>query len=850
MAKLQSAARVAGLAALFLLLVGLVAPAAGAQDEERVAVVEIELLRTSNGAAVVPLQVTVESRRAVEAELEVAVPGLNMSWRYPLALAANTEVRQVILVPTDLFELRRVEAALLSGSDELATAEVNAQAANENAVGLLGIEAPGDEVTLNPDVGKASLIELDDLRLLPGLDSLVVSPASVRALSPEEQNVLLSWVWGGKQLLVAAESGSVDEWLPAPSAEDGPHELVGAGIVRYVGRDWNDHVSPGLTVASDPSVQFDGPRGSNIELFRDGGFSVPSLRVLTIILLVYLLVAGPLTFALLSSRNKQSLTWIVLPALAVLFTTGVFVGGQFVNSGRTDAYAAVVEVNPVSGTRTETLLVSRSGRRTIELPETYSVVGTGTSGGFNEFDFDGRGLGGGGAPITQRPSRTTTELEFRIDAGSGGTVVVQGIDATMANQLVIENLALSDGELTGTVRNETSALLEEVIVMVGNRSTPVTTIAAGESIDFELSVNGGGGRFGNELRAWGVDRRNFFEFGPNNDPSEAIKTGPVNGTSWLDWRASKLGADSVEGLVTAVGWSRELDALRDGTGRTALVARANMPTTDEPLLPAQVRAFKTQVPTFNFNFAGPQSQTEVSRFVRPSGADAGNLALRFPRGSSELSVWVDDEWRWFRVDDDTGILVVIPEEAWVDDTLTARLRSDGFNPGQGDALSLAVRTDRADEVELGPPGEKIERRQRFEDEFFEGPQGGFEQSRRPLAFELADAPSEEVTVSVTDGGFIEGGYDVWELPLLAGDEVEVAMRRFGGQLDPLLVIRNPDDLTIAENDDDGNSTDSLVRFSAEADGVYEIEARPLGGGGFGEYELDVTITRPGGEADG
>ncbi len=847
MANSQGAARLVAFSAALLLLITSVAAPASAQDEERVAVVELELLREAGGAVSVPIRVTVVSRRAVDAELEVRASGVNMSWRFPLALAANTEVQQIVVVPTDGGSLGQVDATLLSGDDSLATARNQGREGNENAVGLLGIEAPAGEVRLNPDIGVASLIELDDLRLLPALDSMVTTPAALRALAAEEQNVLLSWVWSGKQLLVADESGSIDAWLPDPVADGRSNELVGAGIVRYVGRDWDEHVYPGITVATQPGLQVQGAVGQNTELLNDGGFSVPSLRVMTIVLLLYLLIAGPLTFGILTSKNKQSLVWIVLPALAVLFTTGVFVGGKLLNSGRTDAYAAIVEVNPVGGSRTETLLLSRSGRQTIDVPETYTVVGTGSSS-FRDFDFGPNG-GGGGTPIVQRPSRTTTELEFRIDTGSGGTAIVSGLDATAADQLTIEDLSISNDMLSGSVRNASSETLEQTTVVVANRTEIIGSLPAGDSATFEVNLAGPPGRFGAELRAWEVDPRDRWNFDGREEANDALKNGPVNGTSWLEWRASKFGADGPAGLVTVVGWSRELDALRDGTGRTALVARAELPETSEPVRPAQLRTFRVQAPNFGGfdEIAFEAGAVDVAHFVRHPGADTSELALQFPRGASELSLWIEDEWRWFEVDEDTASSIELPEEAWIDDTLTVRLRSNNFD-GNPSFVTVIEPTAQTAQVELGPPGEKRERRNRFEDEGFGGPLDGFEQRREAVPVNFA---ADSTQFEFVEGGVIEGGYDTWELPLLEGDDVTVEMRKFDGQLDPFLVVKDPKLIQIADDDDSGGDLNSRLTFRAEEDGTYLVETRPLGDNGFGDYEVTITIDRePVGDSDG
>jgi len=819
-------------------------------DDERLAIIQMEQLRNAEGASVIPVRVTVQSRRAVDATLEIRSRNTNLTWQLPLALAANTEVEQMLAVPVTFNQLGRLDATLFSGGDELAEARLENRAAHENAVGVLGLEAGDAEVAMKPDIGMASLIELNDLRLLSALDSLVVSEAGVRALTPEEQTELVSWVWSGHQLLVAGEAGVLAEFLPVDSPSDRSVVLMGAGVIRYVDRDWQDSVSPGISAASGMNFDNGGPiQTSNRELLNDGGFRVAGVGVMAIVLLVYLLVAGPLAFVVLSTTNRQTMAWLVLPAIAALFTGGIFIGGRALNGGRSDAYASVVEVNPIAGTRTETILISRAGKRAVELPETYSIIGTPVS---NPWEF--RGAGG---PINVRPSRTTTEIEFEIDRGSGGTAIVSGIDPQMADQLLVEGLNLDGSVLTGSVRNRSGKTLQNMMVFVGERSVAVDQVADGESSEFSLDLSSRPDRFGSELRAWNVELEPNF-FGGNPDETQAMIDGPTNGTSWLRWRTSKGGADVPDGLVTVVGWSRDLDSLRGGRGRTALVARSALPSPVAALVPAQVRSFQLDTPPGErFFFDGPDiafedgaggiGADEVVQYLRPPGSDASALALGLDREVSQLRLWLDDEWRSFEIDRNTGRSVAIPDEAWENDTLTVQYQmGDFFNPG-GRFAELVILTDATGTVELLPPGETSSRAPEFDEEF--GPGFGPVDLGQDI---LIDNPLElgvEEEFEFVGDGFLEGTFDIWSVDLQPGDEITIDMkRRQGGPLDPFLVLSGPSG-QIDEDDDGGAETNSRIRYTADVAGLYQIEARPLGGSpeAFGEYELIVLVRRPGGE---
>jgi hypothetical protein len=199
-------------------------------------------------------------------------------------------VSQTFVVPTAGNASIALEATLVVDGEVVAVGEANRPQANANAVGVLGLAAPSDSVQLRPQIGQASLIEMDDLTILPALDTVVASDAGLRALSPGERDQLLRWVAAGRQLAVADSPGVIDSLLPAEWQSGASLVGVGTGFIRYIGTDWVENVPAGVSVAT--SVQFVAGffDSSSPELRSDAGFTVPGLGVLSILLLVYLLV--------------------------------------------------------------------------------------------------------------------------------------------------------------------------------------------------------------------------------------------------------------------------------------------------------------------------------------------------------------------------------------------------------------------------------------------------------------------------------------------------------------------------------------------------------------------------------
>jgi len=823
--------------ALFLSLIDV----AGAQEDEapasEIATLNMRALRATSGAVLVPIELTVSSLdRAIDGSLIVEAPDISVSWDIGVRLAANTEATQVLLVPISSFGIE-LAATLVVDDEDVAETDLeilNGDRGNENVIGVIGVDSPEREVPLFPEDGDASVIELSSLELLPGLDSVVVSPSGMRSLSADEQAQLLNWVGAGRQLVVADKPGALDESLPAGWV--GPDSIIaaGSGFIRYVGPDWATSVPKGPTNATSP--QFSDFSGvSHNEITSDAGFRVPGIRVIASILGIYLLLAGPVLFIVLGRRNRRSLVWLALPALAAVCTVGVVIVGTILTQGRGNGHATIVEVSPVGATLTDRILVSDSGDQTIELPPGYTLTRAGL-GSRNR----------SGAAIVLRPTAGTDTMSFEIDQGSGGSAVLQGQTDQFADVFVIDNVRVKTDEITGSVRNNTTKTLADVLVIMGNRIADVGDIPAGAAEPFAIDLTDRARQSDPELRAWDIDGQvsveDFFFEGPGRgfgDNNAALDEGPINGSAWIEWRTSRTGTDTPSGLLTAVGWTREINAsLLDGQGRTAFVARAGLSNTNGPVHPDTIRnvSVGSSADFFFEDFGGGRGFDQSFQLIRPPGADTSQVAFAIGEQVTEFNVWVEEDWRSFELPDRGRVEFAIPEEAWQDNVLWAEAKTDGFfgEPGFTN-VELEEVDDRTDTVALLPAGETFQR-QGF---------GGFDEPFQDFDIELNETLTVELdeNLSFEGEGDISNTYDEWVVELLDGDEVTVQMNRFGDNLDPYLIVRDPDGDQIAENDD-FQGLDSRLQFTARTDGAYTIETRPLSGGGpGGSYEVIIEVER-------
>ena len=104
--------------------------------------------------------------------------------------------------------------------------------------------------------------------------------------------------------------------------------------------------------------------------------------------------------------------------------------------------------------------------------------------------------------------------------------------------------------------------------------------------------------------------------------------------------------------------------------------------------------------------------------------------------------------------------------------------------------------------------------------------------------------SATVTLPVTINGriFPRENIDRWAFRATKGQTItcEVHAARIGSPLDSRLEVRGPDGVVLAENDD-YHGTDSLVSFTAPADGLYEARIQDTQRGGSQRHVYRLTI---------
>ena len=832
--------------ALVLVSLGLVLSSqqpAAAQNAADIASIDLEPLRSTFGASSVPYRITVVSDRAVEGTLQIRVAEQSLTFEFPLALAANTEISQLVAIPVQNEWIGEISVNLLvDGTSVAERTEFGGEGnvGTDFVAGVLGLDVTAAQAQAMPPVGTVTNVEIDDLRIISALDLVVSSPAALRTLTSDEQTQLFTWVGSGGLLVVADDAGTIDDLLPQPWQGDDPVVLAGVGELHFVGADWEEALPPPLSTSNNGNFFEFG--ATDTALASDAGFRVPSIGLLALVLLGYLFVIGPVTFVVLAKINRQTLAWLAIPALAVLFGVVIVGAGRVFVSGRSDAYASIVTVTPAGTTVSSTLLLSNDGNQTIDLPAGWSTRGNGAG---TQFGF---GPEGGGTELVILPSRATTELSFAIDTGSAAVVRVDGVTPDTDMPFAFADLAIAGDTLSGTVTNQSGVDLSEVAVFVGSNAMYVESLNDGEALDFDVQLQPAARETFPETREWGV--RFDFRFG--FEEPELDEDGAVNGAHWMRWRLDNFGSAVPDGLITAVGWSRDLDqySLIGGEGRTALVQHAELPASQE-LTSGQIRRTIPRAPTWQDfeGFGRDFGEGIPTQFILPPGSSTAGLAIETAADVEEVAFLVDGQWRYLDLENHpTARTVTIPEEAWSNDRLTTVFGFGGFGfDGNADSHQprIVVADDDAAPGVLVPEGERSSRPVEFVDDFG-NEQFGDEFGPEFLGEELVVPRTSREDLNFEQGGFLEGTWDAWSVLVEPGDTITVTMR--SNNLDSLLIINTDDGDFVAENDDalNGNmGLDSQIVFTVDEWAVYVIETRPLFGPADGAYTVFIDVEASG-----
>jgi hypothetical protein len=263
--------------------------------------------------------------------------------------------------------------------------------------------------------------------------------------------------------------------------------IVGSGTVTIVGVDPTLPVIAGTEAASLmwqrvlPSRESGEVAGSDDMQILNAVSNVPALALppvsgLLALLVGYIILIGPVNYLVLRRIDRREWAWVTMPALIAVFAVGAF------------AYGAVLRGSDVL--LNEVAIVRGSPGTSEGVAQAY--VGLFSPGrGTYQVRVAGNALLS--APINSGffgdPNGTATALDILqgdpssvrdLAVAIGGYRVIRAESAVVAPALDID-LRLLDGNLSGSVRNGSTAIVEDTAVILGSTVVKIGDIGPGQT---------------------------------------------------------------------------------------------------------------------------------------------------------------------------------------------------------------------------------------------------------------------------------------------------------------------------------------------------------------------------------
>jgi hypothetical protein len=600
----------------------------------------------------------------IDGELVASVEQVAVTVRQHIEVPAGTTKEFYFLVP-GAWDRARVEVSIREGRDEIASETVTGTMSDGELVGVLPRlaarigELPDGEIALGDELGGAYLgavpYDVVDLGVpaLRAFDTIVAGADDLSALGDAQRGVLWAWLSTGGVLLLDDEAALGDvpeEWRPGPAG----YAWAGLGEIRLTDGEaaagnWRD-VIPVTLLGSSPAVfagteMMVGPEGPNTDLAARAGLNLPTIAPLAIGLGVYGLVLGPVIYLVLRKMRRLTLGWFVIPTLAVLTAGGVAVAGAgTLRSGDPAESAFLQDAAGGSAYRISNVLTfsSAGGSADVDVPAGWALQGT------SFFWGEGSTI-----PITvSRQGNGINRASVELEATQANVRTYAG--TSEAGGLVTTARLDDEGEIVGTITNNTEHTFTDVAVFASHGQTDISELAPGaeerwqirapRDLNFNWDTRG--------VRVWG-------------DPWRPGEFEVADGThaEWGVWGLASFDIDLFPtGMVRVVGWTDGIasDIINAGESIvTGVSSLTPITSADNRVNAATVRAVAARSP-FTFNVAGGTDQ--VIRYLLPPDADPQQLFLvRGNRiGADEVSFW--DGSRWIEADP-TLDPIPVPAEA-------------------------------------------------------------------------------------------------------------------------------------------------------------------------------------------
>jgi hypothetical protein len=315
----------------------------------------------------------------------------------------------------------------------------------------------------------------------------------------------------GVEIATGAVNPGSNAWLAEGARPLLAEKLVGAGIVTLATFDWNQAPVAGSTGADTLLRQvlvrtlFSSAAAQGIYFNKGGGFGIggsgstaersnavsqslgslpsldrPSLLVIGVLVLAYVLFVGPINYFVLRALNRRALAWVTVPLIAILASAGAFGAGLF-SKGRS------VQTNQVSIVHLEpgwdhAYVESYTGLVTPTRGD--YLVNVAGSKGLVEPIFNNGGLVGSSPGLIRVGVDDNSVMMPNMTAFVLRGFATEGVVDTPR---LVATAKFANGKLTGTIRNDTTMAFTDAVVLAGDSYQLLKALAPGASATFEVT---------------------------------------------------------------------------------------------------------------------------------------------------------------------------------------------------------------------------------------------------------------------------------------------------------------------------------------------------------------------------
>ncbi|MDQ2087193.1 hypothetical protein RBH29_12220 [Herbivorax sp. ANBcel31] len=208
------------------------------------------------------------------------------------------------------------------------------------------------------------------------------------------------------------------------------------------------------------------------------------------IIIIYIILAGPILYWILKSKDKRDFSWIIIPSLAFLFLGIVYVGGYSTRYGAAvinnyslinlDSETQKMHVNSSMG-----IYNNKKGTLKLEYPSNYSLDVFLTNQHYHhmhhEVDQD--------IDVTNKVLLGEPEIHEIYDVPLWESVNA-GINVTKEYEgEIIKDIDIEDSEVSGVIKNNTSFSLKDSYIVLDGRFISVGDINPGDEKKLEVDLN-------------------------------------------------------------------------------------------------------------------------------------------------------------------------------------------------------------------------------------------------------------------------------------------------------------------------------------------------------------------------